>query len=89
MGLLVDAVSQVMDLPAGDIEPPPAFGTAVQVAYLAGMGKVGKKFILLLNIDKVLATPELRAAETAAAGTTGAGLAAEDGSSPAAETEGS
>jgi hypothetical protein len=53
------------------------------------MGKVGKKFILLLNIDKVLATPELRAAETAAAGTTGAGLAAEDGSSPAAETEGS
>jgi len=71
MGLLVDAVSQVMDLPAADIEPPPAFGTAVQVDYLAGMGKVGKKFLLILNIDKVLATPELRAAETAAGGTPG------------------
>jgi purine-binding chemotaxis protein CheW len=66
MGLLVDAVSQVMDLTAGDIEPPPAFGTAVKVDYLQAMGKVGKKFVLLLDVDKVLAAPELLAAEAAA-----------------------
>ncbi len=69
MGLLVDAVSQVMDLLPGDIEPPPAFGTAVTVDYLAGMGKVGKRFVLLLDVDQVLAAPELLAVE--ALGATG------------------
>jgi purine-binding chemotaxis protein CheW len=87
MGLLVDAVSQVMDLTAADIEPPPAFGTAVKVAYLAGMGKVGKKFVLLLDVDKVLAAPELLAAD--ALGATppeGTGAAAEQ-LPPAAEAK--
>jgi purine-binding chemotaxis protein CheW len=63
MGLLVDAVSQVMDLTPADIEPPPAFGTAVTVDYLQAMGKVGKRFVLLLDVDKVLAAPELLAAD--------------------------
>ena len=66
MGLLADAVSQVMDLTAGDIEPPPPFGTAVKVDYLQGMGKVGKKFVLILNVDHVLSAPELLAAEAVA-----------------------
>ena len=43
------------DRPAGgDIEPPPAFGTRVRVDYLLGMGRAGKKFVLLLDIDKLL-----------------------------------
>jgi purine-binding chemotaxis protein CheW len=63
MGVLADAVSQVMDLTPADIEAPPAFGTAVRVDYLQGMGKVGKKFVLILDVNKVLSAPELLAAE--------------------------
>ncbi len=59
MGVLADAVSQVMDLTPEDIEAPPAFGTHVRVDYLQGMGKVGKKFVLLLAVDHVLAAAEL------------------------------
>jgi purine-binding chemotaxis protein CheW len=59
MGVMADAVSQVMDLGAADIEPPPAFGTRVHMDHLLGMGKAGKKFILLLDIDRILSVNEL------------------------------
>ena len=59
MGVIADSVNQVIDLNAQDIEEPPAFGTRVRLEYLAGMGKLGKKFALILNIDRVLSAPEL------------------------------
>jgi purine-binding chemotaxis protein CheW len=59
MGVMADAVSQVMDLGGGDIEPPPAFGTRVHMDHLLGMAKAGKKFILLLDIDRILSVNEL------------------------------
>jgi purine-binding chemotaxis protein CheW len=59
MGVLADAVSQVMDLPASEIEPPPPFGARVRVDCLVGMGRAGKKFVLLLDIDKLLSAEEL------------------------------
>jgi purine-binding chemotaxis protein CheW len=59
MGVMADAVSQVMDFGPGDIEPPPAFGTRVHMDHLLGMGKAGKKFILLLDIDRILSVNEL------------------------------
>src|SRR6266436_173790 len=62
MGVLADAVSQVIDLPASEVEPPPSFGTRVRVDCLLGMGRAGKKFVLLLDIDKVLSAEELAAA---------------------------
>ncbi len=62
MGVMADAVSQVMDLAPQDIEAPPAFGTRVRVDYLRGMGKVGRRFVLLLDVDRVLAAPDLAAA---------------------------
>lgn len=55
MGILVDAVSQVLDLPASDVEPPPAFGTRARAELLDGMGKSGRKFVMLLNLDRALA----------------------------------
>ena len=58
VGLVADAVSQVIDLRPDDIEPPPAFGTRLQVEYLLGMAKLGKKFALILDIDKVLSADE-------------------------------
>ncbi|HEV2195449.1 MAG TPA: chemotaxis protein CheW [Candidatus Acidoferrum sp.] len=59
MGVIADAVNQVIELNAQDIEEPPAFGTRVRLEYLAGMGKLGKKFALILNIDRVLSEAEL------------------------------
>ena len=59
MGIIADAVNQVIDLAPKDIEAPPAFGTRVRLEYLFGMGKLGKKFALLLNIDSVLSNVEL------------------------------
>lgn len=68
MGVMADAVSEVIDLRPEDIEPPPPFGTSVRVDYLLGMGKVpGKKFVLLLDLDRVLSAAELLSATAAAA----------------------
>ena len=63
MGVMADSVSEVLDLRSGDIEPPPPFGTKVHVEYLLGMGKTEKKFILILDIDKVLTVDEIAAAQ--------------------------
>lgn len=60
VGLIVDAVSQVMELSDDDIQPVPEFGTSVNMDYLIGMAQSGKKFALLLDVDKVLTTEELR-----------------------------
>ena len=59
VGLIVDAVSQVMELSAEDIRPVPDFGTRVEMDYLIGMAQSGRKFALLLDVDKVLTTQEL------------------------------
>jgi purine-binding chemotaxis protein CheW len=66
MGVMADSVSQVVELGAGDVEAPPTFGTRVRVDYLAGMGKVGKGFVLILDIDRVLSADELLATVAAA-----------------------
>jgi len=52
-------VSQVMELATEDLQPVPEFGTRVKVDYLLGMAQLGKKFALLLDVDKVLSTDEL------------------------------
>jgi purine-binding chemotaxis protein CheW len=59
MGVVADAVSQVLELSSEEIEPPPAFGTKVRLEYLQGMAKSGRKFVLLLEIDRVLSSDEI------------------------------
>lgn len=59
MGVIADAVNRVIELSPKDIEEPPAFGTRVRLEYLFGMGKLGQKFALILNIDSVLNATEL------------------------------
>ena len=53
-GVLVDAVSAVLEIQREDIEPPPSFGTAVCIDFIAGMGKIGDRFVILLDVDRVL-----------------------------------
>jgi purine-binding chemotaxis protein CheW len=61
LGVIADSVSQVVDFKENEIEAPPPFGTRVKIEFLLGMGRMGKKFCLILDIDKVLSTDELLA----------------------------
>jgi purine-binding chemotaxis protein CheW len=65
-GVVVDAVNAVLDIAASDIEPAPTFGTRIRGDFILGMGKIGGKFVILLNIDKVLAIEDIALPEAAA-----------------------
>jgi purine-binding chemotaxis protein CheW len=54
MGLVVDAVEEVLNIAAGDIEETPDFGTKLDTEYLTGMAKVKGRVTALLDIDRVL-----------------------------------
>jgi purine-binding chemotaxis protein CheW len=59
MGLLVDEVSEVLNVLQEQIEAPPSFGAGVDIDFILGMGKVGQKVVMLLDTDKVLSVEEL------------------------------
>jgi purine-binding chemotaxis protein CheW len=65
MGMLADSIGQVLEFTPEDVEAPPAFGTSMSAEYLVGMGRSGKKFVLLLDIAKVLSGQELLATTAA------------------------
>jgi purine-binding chemotaxis protein CheW len=69
-GVLADAVNAVVDLGDDQVEPPPSFGPQVAVSYLVGMGKLDQRFVLLLDIDRVLSAPEMDVAAQLAAAVT-------------------
>ncbi len=54
VGTIVDAVSEVSQIPSGDIEPPPELGGETSSGYIQGMAKQKEKVVILLDIDKVL-----------------------------------
>jgi purine-binding chemotaxis protein CheW len=66
LGVMADQVREVLELGPEEIEPPPAFGARVRVEYLQGMGRVGRGFALLLDLERVLAADERAAAAEAA-----------------------
>ena len=59
VGIVVDAVSEVLDIPTNEIEPAPSFGAKIRADFILGMGKVMGKFVILLNIDKILSAEEI------------------------------
>jgi len=59
MGALADSVQEVIDLDPAQIKPPPRLGTKLNTEFIQGMGKRDDKFLIILNIDKVLAVDEL------------------------------
>lgn len=59
MGVVVDSVSEVLAISAGDIEKPPAFGAELRSDFIEGMGKIEEKFIILLNVENVLSIDEI------------------------------
>lgn len=59
LGVIVDAVNEVLEIPRGDIEPPPSFGAKIRADFIQGMGKVEGAFVIILNVDRVLSTEEI------------------------------
>ena len=59
IGIMVDAVSEVLDIPNSEIEPPPSFGARIRADFIFGMGKISGKFVIILNINKVLSVDEI------------------------------
>ena len=62
LGIMVDAVSEVLEIPGSEIEPAPSFGAKIRADFIAGMGKVDGKFVIILEIQRVLSVDEMAAA---------------------------
>ena len=67
IGLVVDAVSDVLNIDKNDIQPPPEFGAKVDVSFLNGIGKSGDKLVALLDMDRLLSDGDLQTVTAVAA----------------------
>ncbi len=61
VGLVVDAVSRVIDFKADEIERTPSLGGHIRTDFIEAMGKIDEQFVILLNIDNVLSMNDLSA----------------------------
>ncbi len=59
LGLLVDAVSEVIEIAPADIEEPPQFGATIRREFIRGMGKVKGNFIVILEPERALNIDEM------------------------------
>lgn len=64
MGIVVDSVSEVLEINPADIEPPPTFGSRIRNDFISGMGKVGGRFVVLLEVDRILSLDEVSVIST-------------------------
>lgn len=58
VGMLVDAVSDVLDIVASDIRMPPDLGVRVDTRFISGMATIGERMTVLLDIDRLLSADE-------------------------------
>ena len=59
MGVVVDSVQAVLEIPTSEIEPAPSFGAKIRPDFIEGIAKVNGKFVILLNVNRVLSTEEI------------------------------
>jgi len=59
IGLVVDAVNAVVEIPKEDIEPPPSFGARIRAEFIRGMGNVDNHFVILLDVAHVLCADDI------------------------------
>ena len=64
LGIIVDEVSDVLDIDQAQIEPPPSFGANIRTDFILGMGKVDQKIVTILDIDRVLSEQEIALVES-------------------------
>ena len=58
VGIVVDSVSDVLEMAAGDIKPPPEIGAAIDTRFVTGLGKVGERMLILLDIEGMVSSPD-------------------------------
>jgi purine-binding chemotaxis protein CheW len=68
MGILVDRVSEVINIASTEIEDTPSFGTDIDTDYLLGVAKIGGRVRLLLNIEKVITAKDILRLKNATGG---------------------
>ncbi len=59
LGILVDKVLQVVDIPESEIEPAPSFGAQIKTEFIQGMARSEDKFVIILSINQVLSIDEI------------------------------
>lgn len=59
VGVVVDSVSEVLEIPLSEIEPAPTFGANIRADFIQGMGKINGKFVIILNVNHVLSIDEM------------------------------
>lgn len=63
VGMIVDSASEVIQIPADNIEPAPAMIGDIDSDYINGVGKVNERLLILLNLDRILKPEEIRQLE--------------------------
>ncbi|HRY29371.1 MAG TPA: chemotaxis protein CheW [Elusimicrobiota bacterium] len=58
LGMIVDAVSEVLRLPSSTVEPPPPMVSGIESEYIKGVGKIDEKLLILLDLNKLLTSKE-------------------------------
>ena len=58
LGMVVDSVSDVLELPADQIRPAPEIAASIDSRFVTGLGKVGERLLILLDIEGMVASPE-------------------------------
>jgi purine-binding chemotaxis protein CheW len=61
LGMLVDEVRNILDIPREDVKPPPEFGSEIRTDFIEAMGRIEDVFVIILNVDRVLSLQELAA----------------------------
>jgi purine-binding chemotaxis protein CheW len=59
VGVVVDAVSDVLEVPAADIQPPPDFGAGVDAEFISGLASLESNMVMLLDVDRLLDAGEM------------------------------
>jgi len=66
MGIIIDEVKEVLDIKEENIEETPSFGSDIDTQFILGIGKIGERLKILLDIDKVLTATEIVTVSTIA-----------------------
>lgn len=61
VGLLVDAVNEVVDIPDNQIEEAPSFGSKIRLDFIQGIGKLDNQFVIILKMNQILDISEIQA----------------------------
>jgi len=59
IGVVVDAVNEVLEIPRNEVEQTPSFGARIRADFIRGMGKINGKFVIILAVNHVLSIDEM------------------------------